>query len=288
MQSAAEIDPKYRRNIDALMAVQPRPLGPTDITVRLGANWVPASDISSFAIEVIGGRIDVAYNPILGSWSVESRLRDISEFGFDKMSADKILDSVLNSRQIKVTWRDSEGRTHVDLEATEKANDIAKKLRERFRTWIWSDAGRADRLVKYYNENFNNIAPRKFDGSHLTLPGVSSRISLYPHQKRAVWRIIQQGNAYLAHSVGAGKTMEMIAAGMEERRLGIVKKADVCCAESHAGTICARSSLNCTRPPISWWPMNITSTHQIVAGSWRRRRSTIRMLSSSRTRHLVA
>ncbi|HEX5362393.1 MAG TPA: PLxRFG domain-containing protein [Fluviicoccus sp.] len=131
---------------------------------------------------------------------------------------------MLNNRQLKITFRDQENKTHVDLEATEKANDIAKKMRERFSTWLWTDPKRAERLVSYYNENFNNIAPRKFDGSHLTLPGVSALIQLRPHQKRAIWRVIQQGDSYLAHAVGAGKTMEMIGAGMEERRLGLVNK----------------------------------------------------------------
>lgn len=223
-QAAAELNPKYKRNVDALLAVQPAPLGPTDITVRLGANWVPASDIAQFASEVIGDSIDVSYNPMLGSWSVDPRRINVSEWGFNRMSSSDILEAVLNSRQIKVTYRDSEGKTHTDVESTEKANDIAAKMRERFRSWVWTDPIRAERLVKYYNENFNNIAPRKFDGSHLTLPGVSSRFKLYPHQKRAVWRVVQQGDTYLAHAVGAGKTMEMIAAGMEERRLGLIKK----------------------------------------------------------------
>ena len=223
-QAAAELNPKYKRNLDALLAVQPAPLGPTDITVRLGANWVPASDIAQFASEVIGDSIDVSYNPVLGSWSVSPNRINVSEWGFNRMSSNDILEAVLNSRQIKVTYRDSEGKTHTDVESTEKANDIAAKMRERFRSWVWTDPIRAERLVKYYNENFNNIAPRKFDGSHLTLPGVSSRFKLYPHQKRAVWRVVQQGDTYLAHAVGAGKTMEMIAAGMEERRLGLIKK----------------------------------------------------------------
>ena len=223
-EAAAEINPKYKRNVDALLAVQPQPLGPTDITVRLGANWVPPSDIAQFASEVLGDRMDVSYNPVLGSWSVDARTSSVSEWGFPRMSSGDILESILNSRQIKLTTRDAEGKTYPDVESTEKANDIAAKMRERFRTWVWTDTTRADRLVKYYNENFNNIAPRKFDGSHLTLPGVSSRFKLYPHQKRAVWRVVQQGDVYLAHAVGAGKTMEMIAAGMEERRLGLVQK----------------------------------------------------------------
>lgn len=223
-KAAAEVDAKYKRNVEALLAVQPRPLGPTDITVRLGANWVPASDVAKFAEEVIGDRMEIKYSPLLNKWDVEQQSRSVSEWGFDKAQSGVILDAILNNRQIKITWRDSEGKTHVDLESTEKANDIATKMRERFRSWVWTDPKRAERLVNYYNDNFNNIAPRQFDGSHLTLPGVSSRFNLYPHQKRAVWRIVQQGDTYLAHAVGAGKTMEMIAGGMEERRLGLIKK----------------------------------------------------------------
>ena len=223
-QSAASVNDKYKRNVDALLAVQPNPLGPTDITVRLGANWVPPSDVAQFGSEVLGDRMDVTYNPLVGAWKVTPRTSNVSEWGFARMSSGEILEDVLNSRQIKLTVRDSDGKTYPDVENTEKANDIAAKMRERFRTWVWTDPIRADRLVNYYNENFNNIAPRKFDGSHLTLPGVSSRFKLYPHQKRAVWRVVQQGDTYLAHAVGAGKTMEMIAAGMEERRLGLSNK----------------------------------------------------------------
>lgn len=223
-QAASEVDGKYKRNVEALLAVQPRPLGPTEITVRLGANWVPASDIEAFAEGAMGDNMNVTYSPITGQWNVDQRSYGASEWSFNKMSAGDILSSVLNSRQIKVTFRDQDNKTHTDLEATEKANDIAGKMRDRFRTWLWTDAGRADRLVKHYNQHFNNIAPRSFDGSHLTLPGVSSRYTLHPHQKRAVWRVIQQGDVYLAHAVGAGKTMEMIASGMEERRLGLVNK----------------------------------------------------------------
>ena len=223
-RAAAELDPRYKRNVEALLAAQPRPLGPTDITVRLGANWVPASDIETFASEVLGENMGVTYSPLLNKWDVDQKSRSLTEWGFDKMSSGQILDGVLNNRQLKVTFRDQDNKTHVDLEATEKANDIAKKMRERFSSWLWTDPKRAERLVSYYNENFNNIAPRKFDGSHLTLPGVSALIQLRPHQKRAVWRVVQQGDSYLAHAVGAGKTMEMIAAGMEERRLGLVNK----------------------------------------------------------------
>ncbi|ACR15063.1 DarB-like antirestriction protein [Burkholderia phage BcepIL02] len=223
-QAAARSDRKYQRNVEALLAVQPKPLGPTDITVKLGQNWIPASDVAAFASEALNENIDVSYNSRLGNWSAEQTGSNYSEFNTPKMNAGQILDAVLNNRQIKVTFRDQEGKTHVDAEATEKANDVAQKMRAAFSRWIWTDTKRADRLVNYYNENFNNIAPRQFDGSHLTLPGVSLRFDLRENQKRAIWRGIQEGDMYLAHAVGAGKTFTMIATGMEERRLGLSNK----------------------------------------------------------------
>lgn len=223
-QSAARLDKKYQRNVEALKNVQPRALAPQDITVQLGSAWVPASDVQNFASEVLGERFTVKYNPVTAQWSVDGYASSASEWGTGDKKADVILEAVLNNRQLKVTYKDAEGKTHTDAEGTEKVNDIAKKMRAAFKRWIWTDTNRADRLAKFYNENYNNIAPRKFDGSHLTLPGVSSRFQLRPHQKRAIWRTIQQGDTYYAHAVGAGKTFTMIAAGMEERRLGLVKK----------------------------------------------------------------
>ncbi|WBF05226.1 soluble lytic transglycosylase/helicase/methylase [Burkholderia phage CSP3] len=223
-QAAARSDRKYQRNVEALLAVQPKPLGPSDITVKLGQNWIPAADVAAFASEALNENIDVSYNSRLGTWSAEQTGSNYSEFNTPKMNAGQILDAVLNNRQIKVTFRDDQGKTHVDAEATEKANDVAQKMRAAFARWIWTDTKRADRLVNYYNENFNNIAPRQFDGSHLTLPGVSLRFDLRENQKRAIWRGIQEGDMYLAHAVGAGKTFTMIATGMEERRLGLSNK----------------------------------------------------------------
>lgn len=224
VEAAARIDKAYTRNVEALKNVQPRALAPQDITTQLGSAWIPASDVQNFAAEVMGDKLSVKYSPVTGQWSVDGTSSGVSEWGTgDKKPAD-ILEGVLNNRQLKVTYRDAEGKTHTDPEATEKVNDIAKKLRAEFKRWIWTDTKRADRLAKFYNENYNNIAPRQFDGSHLTLPGVSTRFDLRPHQKRAIWRTIQQGDTYYAHAVGAGKTFTMIASGMEERRLGLAKK----------------------------------------------------------------
>jgi N12 class adenine-specific DNA methylase len=223
-EAAARSDKRFARNVDALLAVQPKPLGPSEITVKLGQNWIPTSDVEAFAREALNENIGVDYNSRLNSWSAEQRGSNYSEYNTPKLNAGQILDSVLNNRQIKVTFKDPEGKTVLDPEMTEKANDVAQKMRAAFARWIWTDPKRSDRLVNYYNDNFNNIAPRQFDGSHLTLPGVSMRFDLYPHQKRAIWRAIQDGDTYLAHAVGAGKTFTMIASGMEERRLGLSNK----------------------------------------------------------------
>lgn len=228
-RQAAKADPAMRRNVAALEAVQPAPLAPADISAQLGAHWVPASDVAAFASEVIGEKMDVSFHPLAKSWSVEATGgRAVSEWNTEGMPAADLLESTLNNRQIKVTRRVPDGNggwtTEVDPVATEQANDVAKKMRTQFSRWLWASPQRAERLARFYNEHFNNIVPRSFDGQHLTLPGISSRFNLYPHQKRAIWRAIQDGNTYLAHSVGAGKTFTMIAAGMEERRLGLIKK----------------------------------------------------------------
>jgi hypothetical protein len=150
-----------------------------------------------------------------------------SEWGTADRGANEILEAVLNNASlvIKRTEReDGVTRTWTDPAATAAVNDIAKRMRERFSSWVWEDAERATALLSLYNHSFNNLAGRRFDGSHLSLPGISLKYKLYDHQKRAIWRIIQTGNTYLAHAVGAGKTIEMIAAGMEMKRLGLINK----------------------------------------------------------------
>ncbi len=218
---------QYARNVEALKKVIPKPLGPTDIRASLGAGWISDQYISEFAEQIGAGH--VTYDRRTETWRVEGgNLRTErnagEEYGTSERSPSEILESVLNRRKIVIKWKDEDGKTHTDAEATAQVNEIAKRIREKFKTWIWSDADRTRALLSTYNRQYNNIAPRRFDGSHLTLPGVSMRYQLYPHQKRAIWRIIQTGNTYLAHAVGAGKTIEMIAAGMEMRRLGMVKK----------------------------------------------------------------
>ena len=222
----ARSNPDYRRNVEALKEVQPEKLGPSQISVKLGAAWVPVEHVNEFAKEIGAGH--VTFDIKTETWQVEGGNRRTerkagAEYGTTARSASELLEASLNSRSIKVTAV-VDKKTVTDVKATTAANEMAKKIKDKFKRWVWTDSNRASELVEAYNKRFNNIAPRKFDGSHLTLPGVSLRFKLHPHQLRSIWRQIQTGNTYLAHAVGAGKTIEMIAGAMEQKRLGLIKK----------------------------------------------------------------
>jgi N12 class adenine-specific DNA methylase/adenine-specific DNA methylase len=232
-EAAAALDPIYERNVMALTEVQPADLCPSDITARLGAPWIPACDIVAFVKETMGAEIRIHHMPELASWTVEARqlgwiAAGTSEWGTERRHAGELLADALNSRvpQIFDTIKDGQAERRVlNVVDTEAAKEKLQKIKTAFQTWIWSDPDRTDRLARVYNDRFNNIAPRKFDGSHLKLPGASGAFQLYPHQKRGIWRIISSGSTYLAHAVGAGKTMTVAAAIMEQRRLGLIAKA---------------------------------------------------------------
>lgn len=171
--------------------------------------------------------------PELGSWTVEARQLGLSaagtsEWGTSRRDAGELLADALNSRvpQIFDVFRDVDGERRVlNVVDTEAARDKLQKIKQSFQDWVWTEPDRTDRLARVYNDRFNNLAPRKFDGAHLKLPGASGAFVLYGHQKRGIWRIISSGSTYLAHAVGAGKTMTMAAAIMEQRRLGLIAKA---------------------------------------------------------------
>jgi len=229
----ARIEPEYKRNVEALKKVQPEPLTADKITVNLGSTWVPIKHYTAFANEVLDLDTKVTHNTIDNVWKVGAKRIQGNrgaeeEWGTSNRGANEILESILNNSPIKVSTpqRNEDGSytPRFDPAATEAANDVAKKMKARFGTWIWTDAERANEIQEIYNKQRNNLAGRKFDGSHLTLPGVSLLFKLHDHQKRAIWRIIQTGNTYLGHAVGAGKTVEMICAGMEMKRLGLVEK----------------------------------------------------------------
>lgn len=232
-EAAAELDPAFQRNVRALRQVQPTDLRPSDITARLGAPWIPAFDVVAFVHEMMGADIRIHHMPDLGSWTVEARQlgysgAGTSEWGTSRRHAGELLADALNSRvpQIFDTIKDADGERRVlNVVDTEAARDKLQKIKQAFQTWVWTEPDRTDRLARVYNDRFNNIAPRKFDGSHLQLPGASGAFALYGHQKRGIWRIVSSGSTYLAHAVGAGKTMTMAAAIMEQKRLGLIAKA---------------------------------------------------------------
>ena len=232
-QAAAELDPLYERNVRALQDVQPADLRPSDITARLGAPWIPAADVVAFVKQRMEADIRIHHMPELGSWTVEARqlgysAAGTSEWGTSRRHAGELLADALNSRvpQIFDVFKDVDGERRVlNVVDTEAARDKLQRIKQAFQDWVWTDPDRTDRLARDYNDRFNNIAPRKFDGSHLKLPGASGAFVLYGHQKRGIWRIIAGGSTYLAHAVGAGKTMTMAAAIMEQRRLGLIAKA---------------------------------------------------------------
>lgn len=222
-EAAAALDPVFERNVRALVAVQPGDLGPSDITARLGAPWIPASDVVAFVKESMGAEITIRHMPELASWTVDARqlawlAAGTSDWGTGRRHAGELLTDALNSRipQIfDIVEQDGRKRRVLNVVDTEAAKEKLHKIKTAFQSWVWSDADRTDRLARVYNDRFNNIAPRAFDGSHLNLPGASSAFTLYPHQKRGIWRIVAAGSSYLAHAVGAGKTMTFAAAVME-------------------------------------------------------------------------
>ncbi|MDQ1817287.1 PLxRFG domain-containing protein [Massilia sp. CCM 9210] len=225
-EQAARLDASLARNVEALTAAQPEKLGPSQISAKLGASWIPAEHINTFAAEIGAGA--VSFDPQTETWQVDggnlrSERRAGAEYGTGARSPSELLESALNSRSLKVTTK-IDGKTVTDAEATTAANEMRKKIKDKFKGWIWTDSERASELVESYNKRYNNIAPRRFDGAYLTLPGVSMRYTLHPHQKNGIARIVHTGDTYLAHAVGSGKTIEMIAAGMEQKRLGLINK----------------------------------------------------------------
>ncbi|MDX9781063.1 MAG: DEAD/DEAH box helicase family protein, partial [bacterium] len=227
-RAAAQMDPKYKPNIEALEAVQPEDVPPEDISVRLGAPWVPAATYEEFAAHLTGRKtIRITSMPQDGSWVVSgSGSSPRWETGDFKTS--DLLAKVLNHKQPKVWWKDKDGNRHVDQEATTAAQTMADQIKEEFEKWIWQDAGRTKTLARLYNDTFNNTVLPEWDGSYLQFPGMSHTAleggKLRPHQVNAVARFLTSGNLLMAHAVGAGKTYAGIAMAMEARRTGMAKK----------------------------------------------------------------
>ena len=232
-EAAAVEDPRYIRNVDALRRVQPEDLRPSDITARLGAPWIPVAVVEAFSAEVIGIETTIRHTAEVAAWSVDTQAfagqaAATSAWGTARRHAGFLLSDALNSA-IPTIWdiwvEDGKERREVNAEETEAAKEKLGRIKQAFEAWIWTDPARTDRLARLYNDRYNNLVPRHFDGSHLVLPGASSAIRFYLHQKRVIWRIISAGATYVAHAVGAGKTFSLAAAVMEQKRLGLLSKA---------------------------------------------------------------
>jgi N12 class adenine-specific DNA methylase len=231
-EAAALSDAVFKPNVQALKQVQPVDLTAPEIDARLGGTWIPPEDIQRFAEELLGeSGITVSHVPQMGLWSVragysvKSSVANTTEHGTDRLSALELLEDALNLRTPTVYDRvDRSEKQEVNVPATEAARDKQEKIKERFKHWLWSEDDRRERLVRKYNDEFNNVRLRTFNGDHLTLPGASPAIALRSHQRAAVWRILQTPNCLLAHVVGAGKTYTMVAAAMELKRLGFARK----------------------------------------------------------------
>ena len=237
----AENQDRYQVNVQALEKVQPKELEASEIEIRLGATWVDADYITEFMGELfqtpdyyLGSRIEVKYAPVNGQWNISGKSLDTygntrvtATYGTARANAYRLLEDALNLRDTKIydTIQDADGEHRVlNKKETMLAQQKQDMIKEAFKEWIFRDIDRREALCKKYNEIFNSIRPREYDGSHIQFVGMTPEITLMPHQKNAVAHVLYGGNTLLAHCVGAGKTFQMIAAGMESKRLGLSQK----------------------------------------------------------------
>ena len=240
-QAAAKDDPELAVNVEALKQVIPKDLSAAEISVRLGTTWIPQEDIQQFVMELLTpsqyakGKIKVRYTEFNGDWFIENKSSDFdnvkanSTYGTKRASAYRIIEDTLNLRDVRIFdyVYDEQGNKKAVFNAKETTAAQAKQeaIKQAFQDWIWKDPERRNRLVRYYNDTFNCIRPREYDGSHITFGGISPEITLRPHQVNAIAHILYGGNTLLAHKVGAGKTFEMVAAAQESKRLGLCQKS---------------------------------------------------------------
>ena len=240
-EAAAKENPEFAVNAQALKQVIPQDLSAAEISVRLGTTWIPQEDIQRFVMELLtpsssaASRIKVRYTPINGDWFIENKSSDYgnvkadSTYGTKRASAYRIIEDTLNLRDTRIFdyVYDENGNKKAVFNAKETTAAQAKQeaIKQAFQDWIWKDPERRNRLVRYYNDTFNSVRPREYDGSHITFGGISPEITLRPHQVNAIAHILYGGNTLLAHKVGAGKTFEMVAAAQESKRLGLCNKA---------------------------------------------------------------
>lgn len=234
---AEHIDSSYNKNVEALMKVVPKDLEASEISVRIGANWIDVADYNNFFNEY--AHANTYYYPVtrtkLGEYKIEGKTSDRSvaateTFGTSRMNSYQIFENLLNQRDILVRDRREEGDKvwyEINTKETQLAKEKARLMKEAFRNWLWEDMGRREKYVAKYNYLFNSIRGREYDGSHQTFPGMNTSITLRKHQSNAIMRAKLGGNTLFAHEVGAGKSFEMVATVMEKKRLGLINKACV-------------------------------------------------------------
>ena len=240
-EAAAKTDTELLINAEALKKVIPKDLSAGEISVRLGATWIPQEDIQQFVMELLtpssyaAGKIKVRYTAMNGDWFIENKSSDYgnvkadSTYGTKRASAYRIIEDTLNLRDVRIFdyVLDEHGNNKAIFNHKETTAAQAKQevIKQAFQDWIWKDPERRNRLVRSYNDTFNSVRPREYDGSHITFGGISPEITLRPHQVNAIAHILYGGNTLLAHKVGAGKTFEMVAAAQESKRLGLCEKS---------------------------------------------------------------
>lgn len=241
-KNSAELYPEdYKVNVEALQKVQPKELTASEISVRLGATWLPPDDVQEFIFHLLETpryaqwNIKVHFSPFTSEWNIEGKsydkgnVRAYNTYGTSRINAYKIIEETLNLKDVRIFdyIEDDEGRKKAVLNKKETAIAQSKQemIKQEFQDWIWSDPERRERLCKSYNEKFNSVRPREYDGSHIIFNGMNPEIELREHQKNAVAHILYGGNTLLAHAVGAGKTFEMVAAAQESKRLGLCNKS---------------------------------------------------------------
>ena len=241
-KNSAELYPEdYKVNVEALQKVQPKDLTASEISVRLGATWLPPDDVQEFIFHLLETpryaqwNIKVHFSPYTSEWNIEGKSYDkgnvkaYNTYGTSRINAYKIIEETLNLKDVRIFdyIEDDEGKKKSVLNKKETAIAQSKQemIKQEFQDWIWSDPERRERLCKFYNEKFNSVRPREYDGSHIIFNGMNPEIELREHQKNAVAHILYGGNTLLAHAVGAGKTFEMVAAAQESKRLGLCNKS---------------------------------------------------------------
>ena len=281
---AAAQDPSFHVHVEALEQVQPKDLDASEIAVRLGATWIEPAIIKQFADELVDApmvsrrMVDVHYAPYTGLWNISGKsitggnIKASVTYGTNRANFYHILEESLNLRAIRIfdTVREADGseRRVLNPQETQAAQGKQQQIEDAFKEWIWKDQTRRQALVKLYNEKFNSIRPREYDGSHIQFHGMNPAIPLRPHQRNAIAHILYGHNTLLGHVVGAGKTYEMVAAAMEKKRLGLCSKTLICVpnhlTEQLAGDALQLSCNSFKRSTVGWF--SIISWHKICRG----------------------